>query len=221
MARTRERTKAERGDSDCPSSRGSELAVSLAWLLAQLPFLGVLMGWSLLGKAAQLSHRWTSGMVPAGVHSAARPNRESGLRKSNYETTAPSFNHPSHSMKPVILIADDDEAVRSMLGRFLESEGLNVVFAKNGTQALFEFLIRPYDLALLDLKMPGPDGWEVFDALSALPGFQAMSMNIAPGPIRAPPDSRVLYEPRVAPQTESSQACRDCGLPEENDSSRG
>jgi DNA-binding response OmpR family regulator len=53
-------------------------------------------------------------------------------------------------MKKVVLIADDDVAVRTMLGRFLESEGFNVVFASNGRQAISEFLIMPYDLLLLD-----------------------------------------------------------------------
>lgn len=71
-------------------------------------------------------------------------------------------------MKKVVLIADDDAAVRTMLGRFLESEDFNVVFASNGRQALSEFLIMPYDLLLLDLMMPGSDGWEVFNALSHL-----------------------------------------------------
>ncbi len=71
-------------------------------------------------------------------------------------------------MKPVILIADDDDAVRTMLGRFLESENYNVVFARNGMQALSEFLIMPYDLLLLDLEMPGQNGWEVFGILSRL-----------------------------------------------------
>ena len=71
-------------------------------------------------------------------------------------------------MTKVILIADDDAAVRAMLGRFLESENFNVVFASDGRQAISEFLIKPYDLLLLDLTMPGPDGWEVFNALSKL-----------------------------------------------------
>ena len=44
------------------------------------------------------------------------------------------------AMKKTILIADDDEAVLTMLGRFLESENYNVVFARNGVQALAEFL---------------------------------------------------------------------------------
>jgi CheY-like chemotaxis protein len=72
------------------------------------------------------------------------------------------------TMKKVVLIADDDVAVRTMLGRFLESEGFNVVFASNGRQAISEFLIMPYDLIMLDLMMPGADGWEVFNALSKL-----------------------------------------------------
>ncbi len=71
-------------------------------------------------------------------------------------------------MKKTILIADDDEAVLTMLGRFLESENYYVVFARNGVQALAEFLIKPYDLLLLDLTMPDCEGWEVFDALSKL-----------------------------------------------------
>ena len=71
-------------------------------------------------------------------------------------------------MKHVILIADDDESARTMLGRFLESENYHVVFARNGMQALSEFLIMPYDLLLLDLNMPGADGWAVFGLLSKL-----------------------------------------------------
>lgn len=77
-------------------------------------------------------------------------------------------NRSRSTMKNVVLIADDDVAVRTLLGRFLESEGFNVVFASNGRQAISEFLIMPYDLLLLDLMMPGADGWEVFNALSKL-----------------------------------------------------
>lgn len=55
-----------------------------------------------------------------------------------------------------------------MLGRYLESEDFNVVFAASGLEAMGEFLIRPYDLLLLDLMMPGANGWQVFDALGRL-----------------------------------------------------
>lgn len=71
-------------------------------------------------------------------------------------------------MKRTILITDDDPAVRHMLGRYLESENFNVVFAASGLEAMGEFLIRPYDLLLLDLMMPGANGWQVFDVLGRL-----------------------------------------------------
>ncbi len=66
------------------------------------------------------------------------------------------------------MIADDDSSVRNMLGRLLESEGYDIVYAQTGTEAASKFLTRPYDLALLDLNMPGQDGWEAFQEISRL-----------------------------------------------------
>ncbi len=71
-------------------------------------------------------------------------------------------------MRKRILIADDDAAVREALGRALESENYDVVFAKSGCETISKFLAVPYDLVLLDLNMPNTDGWEAFDWLSKL-----------------------------------------------------
>jgi len=69
-------------------------------------------------------------------------------------------------MKKRILLADDDAAVREMLGRVLESEQYDVVAAKTGGAATTKFLADPPDLVLLDLNMPDKDGWQAFDLMS-------------------------------------------------------
>ena len=69
-------------------------------------------------------------------------------------------------MKKRILLADDDAAVREMLGRVLELEQYEVVPAKSGRAAAMKFLLDPPDLVLLDLEMPDKDGWEAFDSMN-------------------------------------------------------
>jgi len=64
-----------------------------------------------------------------------------------------------------ILLADDDSAVRTMLGRLLKSEGYTVTFARTGCEAANCFMDDPPDLVLLDLNMPEKDGWEAFELM--------------------------------------------------------
>jgi DNA-binding response OmpR family regulator len=69
--------------------------------------------------------------------------------------------------KEKILLVDDENAIRQMLTRLLSAEGYSVLPASNGTEAA-EFASRAdFDLVLLDLNMPGQDGWDTFDQLSA------------------------------------------------------
>jgi two-component system response regulator MtrA len=69
-------------------------------------------------------------------------------------------------MKKQILLADDDESVRKMVGRVLESAGYEVLHACSGNEAVTKFRNNRPDLVLLDLKMPDQEGWETFDQLS-------------------------------------------------------
>ena len=64
-------------------------------------------------------------------------------------------------MKPVILLADDDEAMRTLLRYNLEKEGLDVVDAKNGEEALRVVAQQSVDLVLLDWMLPKISGIEV------------------------------------------------------------
>lgn len=64
-----------------------------------------------------------------------------------------------------ILFADDDLKYSMLLKRFLEKEGYEVTYAGNGTIALEQFpLVKP-DLVLLDINMPGLNGFEVAERI--------------------------------------------------------
>jgi DNA-binding response OmpR family regulator len=63
--------------------------------------------------------------------------------------------------RPLLLIADDDEDILELLGFRLERAGYDVARARSGTEALRLALeLRP-SLAVLDVMMPGLDGYEV------------------------------------------------------------
>lgn len=64
-----------------------------------------------------------------------------------------------------ILVADDSAGSREVLGRFLTSQGHEVVFATTGKEALDRVDEMDFDLILLDLVMPELNGFEVLRAL--------------------------------------------------------
>ena len=64
-----------------------------------------------------------------------------------------------------ILIADDDETVRSLLRATLPDEGYDVLEACDGNEALQLIGREPLDLVLLDWHMPGRPGAQVLEEL--------------------------------------------------------
>jgi two-component system response regulator ResD len=60
-----------------------------------------------------------------------------------------------------ILIVDDEEQLRSLLRLYLEPEGFQIDEAVDGKEALIMAQQTDYDVIILDLMMPGLDGWEV------------------------------------------------------------
>ena len=59
------------------------------------------------------------------------------------------------------LVVDDDAALQEVLRDVLEAEGYTVVTADDGEQALRQWDEARPDLVLLDIRMPGMDGYEV------------------------------------------------------------
>jgi two-component system, NtrC family, response regulator AtoC len=60
-----------------------------------------------------------------------------------------------------VLIADDEPEVRNLLCLLLEDQGYNVTTAADGDDAVAQLQRRPFDLLLLDIKMPHMSGFDV------------------------------------------------------------
>ena len=67
--------------------------------------------------------------------------------------------------KRKILVVDDEDALRTVLSAELNSEGYDVGTAADGVEALAELQKKNYDLALLDIKMPNMNGFEVLKVI--------------------------------------------------------
>jgi two-component system cell cycle response regulator DivK len=68
---------------------------------------------------------------------------------------------------PLILVVDDYQDAREMYAEYLQFSGFRVAEARNGNEAVAQaFSLRP-DLILMDLSLPGMDGWEATRLLKA------------------------------------------------------
>ena len=68
-------------------------------------------------------------------------------------------------MSSRILVVDDDVALAEMIGIVLHNEGFDVVFCADGSQALAQFQESHPALVLLDVMLPGMDGFDVCRAI--------------------------------------------------------
>ena len=74
------------------------------------------------------------------------------------------------SQTPLILVVDDDAASCDIAARLLERQGYRTRRAGSGRECLHIVEQERVDLILLDVMMPNMDGFEVCEALRALPG---------------------------------------------------
>jgi CheY-like chemotaxis protein len=68
-----------------------------------------------------------------------------------------------------VLIVDDERANRQLLEIMLEPEGYELSLATNGEEALASVARQPPDLVVLDIMMPGMNGYVVTSRLKANP----------------------------------------------------
>ncbi|HVW24455.1 MAG TPA: response regulator [Polyangiaceae bacterium] len=71
--------------------------------------------------------------------------------------------------KAKILVADDNEANRALVQNTLEDEGHRVILANDGAQAIDAFQREAPDCVILDVRMPGIDGFAACEKIRALP----------------------------------------------------
>ena len=66
---------------------------------------------------------------------------------------------------PHILITDDDPHLRRLVRTYAELERYDCTEAADGAAAVSSLKQDSFDLVLLDVMMPGPDGFETLEAI--------------------------------------------------------
>jgi DNA-binding NtrC family response regulator len=70
--------------------------------------------------------------------------------------------------KPKILLVDDEDRFRTTMRKMLTGHGLDVTDLDSGQAALTALAAQPYDVVVLDLRMPGMDGIQTLKAMKEL-----------------------------------------------------
>jgi len=71
--------------------------------------------------------------------------------------------------KPLVLVVDDFSDTRTMYAEFLEFSGFRVIEASDGYEALAQVAARKPDIVVMDLSLPGIDGWTATRRIKADP----------------------------------------------------
>ncbi len=82
---------------------------------------------------------------------------------------------------PRVLVVEDDEAIASGLAFNLERKGYEVVVATDGAEALDRAAAAHFDLVILDVRLPGIDGFQVCQRLRGSGNFTPILMLTARG----------------------------------------
>src|ERR1700730_9956178 len=125
------------------------------------------------GTAAQ----WTVGVGRICLHPVTerwspRSDRSGARYCDDASVHAPRRSHPLTQQR--ILLADDEPRLLHVVGLYLSMEGFEVREASDGTEALSMLETEEFDLAILDVMMPGVDGIEVCRHIRSQPGTQSM-----------------------------------------------
>jgi putative two-component system response regulator len=85
------------------------------------------------------------------------------------------------SLKGIIVVADDNEAIREPLAEMLRTNCYRVITAENGEQAFKEACSQHVDLVLLDVVMPGATGFSVCRAIKSRPETRLLPVVLITG----------------------------------------
>jgi len=89
------------------------------------------------------------------------------MKRSRRAADAGTESTKTADRKPLVLLVDDFQDNREMYAMYLEHAGMQVAEAGNGHEALDQaFRLLP-DLIVMDLSLPGIDGWEATRRLKA------------------------------------------------------
>jgi len=80
-------------------------------------------------------------------------------------------------MKGAILVVEDEQAIADLVRAYLRRDGFDVVWARSGEQALEELPRHPVRLVVLDIGLPGIDGFEVCRRLRSRTGVPILILS--------------------------------------------
>lgn len=84
------------------------------------------------------------------------------IRSHGRQSLAPVYRDVAAKARPrCVMVVDDSVTVRKVTSRLLERQGLEVIVAKDGVEAMALLSERTPDIMLLDIEMPRMDGFEV------------------------------------------------------------
>jgi excisionase family DNA binding protein len=120
-----------------------------------------------LGVAQSTIRKWSDqGRVPAFY----TPGGHRRYRRRDLETFVDRSGPAGRSGGPLVLVVDDDARLREYMRVNLEVEGYTVRESESAEQALLAVADDAPDLVLLDVVMPGVDGWQLLQKLQELHG---------------------------------------------------
>jgi chemosensory pili system protein ChpA (sensor histidine kinase/response regulator) len=94
------------------------------------------------------------------LHSRLMAQQTSGI-------VTPSYSEAEHARPLLVMVVDDSVTVRKVTSRLLERNGMTVLTAKDGVDAMALLQDRVPDIMLLDIEMPRMDGFEVASQIRA------------------------------------------------------
>lgn len=122
----------------------------------------------------QVNLRTVYRLIKAGKIPAVRVGRQWRFRKRDIDawldnqrprggarTSPPPPRGVSGSTRPRVLVVDDEASIRDLLAKTLALAEYDVDAAADGRSALERMRLYPYDLLIVDLRMPGMDGLTV------------------------------------------------------------
>jgi excisionase family DNA binding protein len=135
-----------------------------------------------LGVAQSTIRKWSDqGRVPAFYTPGGHRRYKRGDLDRFLERSGPSAGGAEGG--PLVLIVDDDEKLREYVRVNLEMEGYTVREAGDGEEGLRVLDEATPDLVLLDVMMPGVDGWEMLQRVQERHGVGAIPVIMFSGKI--------------------------------------
>ena len=101
----------------------------------------------------------------------------SAMNWRSYPAEGIDLDSSAQEERPRVLLVDDEWDTLLLLKAIFRSAGFNVLSATNGPEAVKKTIDQHPNLIMLDLMMPGVDGWQTFDQLRQMGDFPVIILS--------------------------------------------